>query len=97
MATWNGKPIKYDSDDGYFNIKCEQHWEYQTTSDHLSIHIKTGAYSGYDVTPEHTRVDHYNYDDSRVLLKTMIDWAETYLGEGTVEKLLLERKNNVRE
>lgn len=88
MATIKGTEIKYKSDDGYFSINKSQTWEYQTTSDYLTIIIKTEAYTGYtDVSETEVRYN-FDYDESRSLAKNVLEFAVKYLGEHFVQKTL---------
>lgn len=96
MATWKGTEIKYSSDDGYFSTNKSQTWEYQTTSDHLKIIIKTEVYTGFKEVPETENIYSFDYDESRVLVKNILEWATRYLGENFVRKTLEEiNKDNV--
>lgn len=93
MATWKGKEIKYTSDDGYFSISKTQYWEYQSTSNFLRIVIKTEPYVGFSEVPANERVLAFDYDESRVLVKNVLEWATRYLGDNFVEDTLRGIKN----
>jgi len=95
MSTWNSKkPIKFDVDTGATWAKAEISWQYQDTADILAITTKTDAYSDWGgKQPEKTDTERYDPNSAKALLRTLIDWAETYEGEGTVQKMLEERKN----
>lgn len=92
MATWKGTEIKYASNDGYFSTNKSQTWEYQTTSDYLKIIIKTEAYTGFKEVPETENIYVFDYDESRVLVKNILEWANRYLGEEFIYKILKDLK-----
>lgn len=90
MATWISRLIvKWSADMGADYAACENSWSYNTTSDHLTVHTRYGEYSDYGgVKPAHTKSDHFQQSEALALLKTLMDWAETFEGEGTVEGIL---------
>ena len=94
MATWKSKyPIKYWEDMGLDCAECELSWQYNTTSDILMEKRRVGNYS--DMKGEVASTEHQElYSNNRALamLEMLIDWAETFEGEGTVSKLLKERE-----
>lgn len=90
MATWRSKlSVKWLLDGGLDYIACENSWSYYTVSDHLIVHIKTEAYSAWNgPQPEKEKSVSYQQSEALALLKTLMDWAETFKGEGTVERIL---------
>lgn len=94
MATWNSKKtVEWMLDTGFDYAPCENSWSYGTVSDFLRINTKIGPYStmaGPVIASEKT--EHYSKEEALALMKTLIDWAETYEGEGTVQRILEKRR-----
>lgn len=93
MATWNSRrTVKWSYDAGFDYAACENHWSYGTVSDFLTIITKMDQYSTYTgYQPASEKITHYSKSEALALLETLIDWAETYEGKGTVEDLLKQR------
>ncbi len=93
MSTWKCKnEIEWTLDTGLDYATCVNTWEYQTTSDYLTITTKEGesrAMAG--IVEPGVKVEHYSNNEARALLETLIDWLETYDGQGSVQELLNKR------
>lgn len=90
VATWKSKrTANYSEHMGDDYAKCEKSWEYGTVSDSLRVITKRGAYSVWGKTePESESSEYYSQEEALALLETLVDWAETYEGEGTVADII---------
>jgi hypothetical protein len=93
MATWKSKDsVMWDQDMGFDYAKCETSWEYHTVSDYLTIKTKVGPFSTMDGgQPASEETKGISKAEALAMLETLIDWAETYEGSGTVEEMLKQR------
>lgn len=96
MATWKSiHTVKWDMYTGFDYTECKNTWSYGTVSDFLSIHTNINEYSDYSgKVPSREKVEHYSKSEALGLLESLIDWAETYEGEGTVSNLILKIKGS---
>lgn len=70
MATWKSShSIKFVEDDGYEYKNVELRWEYQTTSDMLTIFDNNG----------HTSC--FSKEQAIATYQLLKDWVKTYEGE----------------
>lgn len=97
MATWKSiEKVEYLQDTGLDYVKTKKSWEYNTTSDILTILTEMGEYYDYGGKVEASENrELLGKSESLGLLESLIDWAETFEGEGTVEKLLKQRLKNI--
>jgi hypothetical protein len=84
--------VKYTIDMGSCYVDAEKRWEYNTTSDSLAVFTKTPEYYDFGTTykAKESR-EFFGQSDALGMLELLIDWAETYEGEGTVENLIKKR------
>lgn len=93
MATWKSRfPVKTRIDCGADWADYELSWEYNTTSDILVVREEIGEYFDYGgAVPKRENINRMGKEDALALLELLIDWAECYEGDGTVERLLKKR------
>lgn len=93
MATWRSKDaVIWSQDMGFDYAECETRWEYGTVADILTIKTKVGEF--HDMSgpfPASEEIKHMSNSEALAMLETLIDWAETYEGEGTVAEMLKQR------
>lgn len=93
MATWKSKDsVIWSQDMGFDYAECETRWEYYTVTDSLSVITKVGSFSDFGKThPESEDIKRLSRAEALAMLETLVDWAETFEGEGTVEQMLKQR------
>lgn len=86
MSTWNGTPKKFkleyyrSGNYGWASYEdIEYNWEYNTTSDILTVKIK-------DPEKEYRKL--YGKDDAEALLHTLASWYSIYEGKENLKNLL---------
>lgn len=93
MATWtSGVDFQFDPDHVVFprGEHPSYSWEYQTTSDTLTIILKTpaghDAYIGRPLEGGVTK-ELYGPEDAKALYQTLRHWIGRYCGDNELEKL----------
>jgi len=98
MSTWKSyDSIKYRQDMGDAWSDSKKTWEYQTTADILTVITFNKAHYGYYSQGDKESRECYDRTEAIALLKSLIDWVETYEGTGTVEQLLKSRIKRIEE
>ncbi len=89
MATWNTRrPTTYDEYMGMAYAKTEVKWSYGTVSDTLTLHYKQDEYSDFNHHPVREFTEHMSKEKALAVLEQLMDWANTYEGPETVDKIL---------
>lgn len=96
MATWRSvRTIEYGRDMGGDYAQCKKTWQYNTTSDTLTLQTHIGAHSDIlGFFPESVTDQRMGQDEALAVLEALMDWAETYCGEGSVQNLIEKIKKD---
>lgn len=95
MATWKGiRPTKYSEDMGIDWAKTEVGWEYQTTSDILTLTYLQDEYADYDKShPQREFQELMSPYKALAILEQLADWCNQYQGPEQLDKII----NKIRE
>lgn len=89
MATWQGrKPTKYEEDADMTYVNTEVVWNYNTTSDTLTLSFKQDEYSDYTYHPAKEFEQLMSAQKAMVMLEQLADWCNIYQGPEELDKII---------